>query len=212
MGNPRNKCGKCGYTWYPKGHAVSRKCPNCESTDVKIESISCTGLVGIVAVALIGYYACDYFKVNRERIVDGINTISPKDTPPHPVTPFKAVTIPTAQTPQESPAKLPPKSVELPLKATTANTTSPSTPTINTAVDKAKEEEAAKAAAKLMEKEVKEKEATRLLMIGKNFELNKMNDYAATKYKEVILKYPDTDAARECKSRLEYFDFKNSEK
>ena len=28
-----NECQSCGYTWYPRGHNISIKCPNCESSD-----------------------------------------------------------------------------------------------------------------------------------------------------------------------------------
>lgn len=31
---PQNGCGACGYSWFPKGMDVSRRCPNCGSTSV----------------------------------------------------------------------------------------------------------------------------------------------------------------------------------
>jgi predicted RNA-binding Zn-ribbon protein involved in translation (DUF1610 family) len=30
-----NKCKKCKYTWHPRGHAKSHKCPRCGSEKVK---------------------------------------------------------------------------------------------------------------------------------------------------------------------------------
>jgi predicted nucleic acid-binding Zn-ribbon protein len=30
----QNKCKKCGYTWYPRGKNISRKCPGCGSNEV----------------------------------------------------------------------------------------------------------------------------------------------------------------------------------
>ncbi|MEI7867086.1 MAG: cell envelope integrity protein TolA [Candidatus Methylumidiphilus sp.] len=32
----QNKCGSCGYTWYPRGKYKSLKCPNCDSNEVSI--------------------------------------------------------------------------------------------------------------------------------------------------------------------------------
>ena len=26
---PQNNCANCGYTWFPRGHNLSTKCPNC---------------------------------------------------------------------------------------------------------------------------------------------------------------------------------------
>lgn len=33
---PENICESCGHTWYPKGHNLSKRCPECHSTKVKI--------------------------------------------------------------------------------------------------------------------------------------------------------------------------------
>lgn len=32
-----NVCKVCGYTWFPRGHKVSRRCPGCGSTEVGID-------------------------------------------------------------------------------------------------------------------------------------------------------------------------------
>ena len=61
---------------------------------------------------------------------------------------------------------------------------------------------------KIEAKKLRETAAKKLLNAGKNYELNFMYDFAATKLKEAVLNYPDTDAAIECKSRLEYLEFK----
>lgn len=31
---PLNVCGKCRYTWYPRGKDLSAQCPQCGSRDV----------------------------------------------------------------------------------------------------------------------------------------------------------------------------------
>jgi hypothetical protein len=28
---PMNQCANCGYTWHPRGHDLSTRCPNCGS-------------------------------------------------------------------------------------------------------------------------------------------------------------------------------------
>jgi len=52
---PRNKCRQCGYTWAPRGHDLSRRCPGCGSGDVT-HSFGGLGFVGLV-VGLILVYA-----------------------------------------------------------------------------------------------------------------------------------------------------------
>jgi len=39
----QNKCGSCGYTWYPRGKDKSLKCPNCGGNKVSI-----TGRGGLI--------------------------------------------------------------------------------------------------------------------------------------------------------------------
>ena len=47
---PQNKCGKCGYTWYPRGKSVSLKCPSCGSAKVGLAG---PGLLG--GALFVGY-------------------------------------------------------------------------------------------------------------------------------------------------------------
>ncbi len=35
---PRNICLDCRYGWFPRGNAISRRCPNCKSSRTKIET------------------------------------------------------------------------------------------------------------------------------------------------------------------------------
>lgn len=52
MANKRskNKCKSCGYTWYPKGKNLSRKCPDCGSREVTYSSGGCCGLIILLAL------------------------------------------------------------------------------------------------------------------------------------------------------------------
>lgn len=47
---PQNKCGSCGYTWYPKGSNLSRKCPSCGSNKTQKVGL---GVIGILLCLII---------------------------------------------------------------------------------------------------------------------------------------------------------------
>lgn len=47
---PQNKCGSCGYTWYPRGGNLSAKCPKCGSSKTKKMGI---GIFGALLFAYI---------------------------------------------------------------------------------------------------------------------------------------------------------------
>jgi hypothetical protein len=47
----QNKCGSCGYTWYPRGKNRSLKCPNCGSSSVSI--VGGGGL--LVGILIVGW-------------------------------------------------------------------------------------------------------------------------------------------------------------
>lgn len=49
-------CGACGYTWYPRGHDVSRTCPNCKARLVPPAPTKRPGLVTILC--LVGFGLC----------------------------------------------------------------------------------------------------------------------------------------------------------
>jgi hypothetical protein len=46
----QNRCGSCGYTWSPRGHYVSRACPNCRSTQVSTSGFSLGCLIALLAL------------------------------------------------------------------------------------------------------------------------------------------------------------------
>lgn len=48
---PQNKCKSCGYTWYPRGKSLSKKCPNCGGKN--ISTVGSWG--GLAALLFIGY-------------------------------------------------------------------------------------------------------------------------------------------------------------
>ncbi|WP_157210774.1 hypothetical protein [Verrucomicrobium spinosum] len=41
----QNRCKDCGYTWYPKGKNLSRRCPSCGGSNVTYAGCGCLGLV-----------------------------------------------------------------------------------------------------------------------------------------------------------------------
>ena len=49
---PQNKCKNCYYTWYPRGHNISLKCPNCGSNDIDTVGLGC--LTQLVVYVIIG--------------------------------------------------------------------------------------------------------------------------------------------------------------
>lgn len=46
----QNKCKECGYTWYPRGKSISRKCPSCGSSKVGFTGSG----IGIIALLVVG--------------------------------------------------------------------------------------------------------------------------------------------------------------
>ncbi len=50
---PLNLCGQCGHTWYPRGHNVSPKCPQCGNSAGNTVSQGRAGLSGCGCVILV---------------------------------------------------------------------------------------------------------------------------------------------------------------
>lgn len=50
---PLNECKDCKHTWHPRGHNLSRRCPNCGSRAVAISTLPAAGVLGIVVVVLV---------------------------------------------------------------------------------------------------------------------------------------------------------------
>ena len=55
---PQNKCGTCGYTWYPKGKDQSHRCPKCQSTSTRIVGPT----IGATALAVVVYVVFSMFR------------------------------------------------------------------------------------------------------------------------------------------------------
>lgn len=56
---PKNSCAKCRYTWYPRGHTSSSRCPHCGSRSVEVLDspepsllAGCGGLLGVLFAVL----------------------------------------------------------------------------------------------------------------------------------------------------------------
>lgn len=45
---PQNICKNCDHTWYPKGHNLSQKCPECGSQNVRINRNESTLLIAVL--------------------------------------------------------------------------------------------------------------------------------------------------------------------
>jgi Zn finger protein HypA/HybF involved in hydrogenase expression len=52
MKRPLNTCFDCDYTWYPRGHYISKHCPHCGSKNVGIQYIQIIPLLLIVGLLL----------------------------------------------------------------------------------------------------------------------------------------------------------------
>src|SRR4051812_2960521 len=50
---PANRCSSCGHTWHPRGHNLSRRCPECGKSSVsKAGGIGILGIIFLIFVAL----------------------------------------------------------------------------------------------------------------------------------------------------------------
>ncbi len=51
---PGNVCKTCGYTFYPRGHNVSLRCPNCGSRDIRMSYAGCVLPIAVVLFLIYG--------------------------------------------------------------------------------------------------------------------------------------------------------------
>ena len=51
----QNLCKHCGYTWYPKGKALSMQCPRCGSGAVTLAGLGCLRCCGWIIFAFVGF-------------------------------------------------------------------------------------------------------------------------------------------------------------
>ncbi len=72
----QNGCKRCGYTWYPRGHNLSRSCPNCGSADVGFDLAGLWLLLIGVIVADVVYVGS--FVSQRDTELSGFATSSPE--------------------------------------------------------------------------------------------------------------------------------------
>ncbi|AXV74734.1 hypothetical protein CJO75_17340 (plasmid) [Ralstonia solanacearum] len=96
---PQNVCENCRYTWYPRGKAISLKCPKCGSGQVKIVQTRITGGGLLVGIALV-LGAITLFGRHDKPVTE-----EPHTTPSTPeiATPQGAATV-TPQTTQSAPS------------------------------------------------------------------------------------------------------------
>ena len=60
---PKNRCGDCRNTWFPKGKDLSDKCPRCGSDATEIDPTqmyaTLIGIAVVAVIAAIGYFSED---------------------------------------------------------------------------------------------------------------------------------------------------------
>jgi len=49
----KNECNDCGYTWYPKGHYISSKCPSCGSKNVIRQKVPLIVVIIFILIPII---------------------------------------------------------------------------------------------------------------------------------------------------------------
>src|SRR5579862_8302901 len=54
-----NRCENCGHTWFPQGFDLSRRCPNCGSTDVDFTGRLYLAMLVLMAIAAGVLWATD---------------------------------------------------------------------------------------------------------------------------------------------------------
>ena len=92
--NPKNKCSACSYTWYPRGKALSLKCPSCGSADVEIVRIAPGGLGGVgIAVAALVVFAIFRNSNMAEVPPESPKTAQPMSVVQNPAAPVSAEPI-----------------------------------------------------------------------------------------------------------------------
>ena len=98
----QNRCKDCGYTWYPKGSHLSRKCPSCGSKNVTFAGCGCSTLVlGTIAVSIL-------FALFGGRTESDSSTPAPSSTPiPVPSPTTEAPTSPVEQNAVNTPTPSP---------------------------------------------------------------------------------------------------------
>jgi len=67
---PLNTCKTCGHDWYPRGHDLSARCPECYSNNVKIIDLSWMYVVFIGLIIGLGWFAHQDNKQWRESQTD----------------------------------------------------------------------------------------------------------------------------------------------
>jgi hypothetical protein len=92
-----NRCKSCGDTWYPKGRDLSRKCPNCGSTDIAYAGGGCGAILFLLILVAVVFAVFPRSK-------------NESATPPAEPTPSQAI---VSQAPEE-PTQPPPTPNEFP--------------------------------------------------------------------------------------------------
>lgn len=61
----QNVCRDCRYNWFPRGHAMSRSCPNCGSSNIRYSRMGWVSM--LVVLAVVGWFAT-HGKTSRETV------------------------------------------------------------------------------------------------------------------------------------------------
>ena len=59
-----NNCLECGYSWTPRGHDLSARCPRCRGTSVKIDYTQAY-VGGLLAIGVAGFIAYSAWATNK---------------------------------------------------------------------------------------------------------------------------------------------------
>src|SRR5205814_1899199 len=95
----QNKCSACGYTWYPKGHYKSLKCPSCGSSNVSVAG----GGWLLFGLLLVGWFLFadkdESPKARKETIPHTVATQASKTSSAANTVPISAVSEPALPVP-----------------------------------------------------------------------------------------------------------------
>ena len=187
---PGNYCKRCGYQWSPRGHNVSRACPNCGSRQVAVPS---AGLLGLVVICLALWFVYSFKDQSPVRapspgastasdpLVQAQQAVAPAQPPPAPGEPAPKPPDPSADPPSPPPQPSPEEIAR-------------------EEQGRSEREEENKKRAEI---DARETAGLRLLNEAKSWEANGRTETAKAKYEELIEVYKGTKAAEEGKQRLD---------
>ncbi len=72
-GSSLNRCSTCAYTWYPRGHRISLRCPKCRGTQVGLNSTPLIYQIAAVPLLLLEWTLLLFIWSTRHRILATIS-------------------------------------------------------------------------------------------------------------------------------------------